>query len=52
MMKELFKDDPYFFEQVVVDLLEKMGYQGPNGHGITTQQTKIMVLTELSTKIR
>lgn len=33
------KDDPYFFEQVVVDLLAKMGYKGAHGKAITTKKS-------------
>ncbi|QBP19011.1 restriction endonuclease [uncultured bacterium] len=34
------KEDPFFFEQLVVDLLAKMGYKGRHGSAIRTQDTQ------------
>lgn len=39
LLAKLTKMDPYAFEGLMVELLNKMGYKGPNGQSIVTQKS-------------
>jgi restriction system protein len=39
LLNNLMKMDPYSLEPLMVNLLNKMGYQGPNGQSIITQKS-------------
>lgn len=39
LLDKIRNSDPYFFERLVVDLLDKMGYSGENGHAKVTTKS-------------